>query len=1034
MRACTKGGDPATAMRVFAEVAEPSAMVFAAAISTCGAAGDWEIALDLLSAMEDAELNPDLVSFNAALAACHRAVKSKPALRLLEEIRRRELQPDVVSYSTVISACEEGRRWLQALRLLSSMGQVKVPPNVVTYSAAISACEKGRQWERALQLISEMQGSGVEPNVVSHASVLSACEKAQQWCWALQYWAQLELAGVRMNRVTYSAVIGAAGVGKHWDASVRLLAEMWARRVMPDVRNYTLALSTLEQARQWQLAVHLLQQMRQRKLKPDLICHSIVKRARFAGRLGRRSSRRLRLLGRPGDGAESTPAALAAEGEQKQSSPWLPLSGHCRCWAAYVMRALAGEQDLPADIKKEVVTKAAYTARAPKTGDEVRIRYVAVVNNWPVDTVDTSDGVHFTLGRGEVMEAWDRAVATMKKGETSKFTVPETCLHTEASIDLAFSKTVAMELSIDCVTLPSQEMYLSGGPDRFRQKLPDDGQEVLFEIELVAVRSITDLFGDGGAVQTILEDGDDYGPSPKVTDEVQINYVLSLPSGEVLDKRVGMDFRTLGCWMASPSMNEILCSKDGRGQCYAHELGIPERADVLVHMDLLQIYEFEDAGKKASWDFRPDQEAGTLFVYLAAAPADKLKSADCFEDASAKEENLVMKKAIKAVRSRLCPGFDGTWCKVKLLSATVGQELAVTVSSALEELRMMCHFFNQTEPRVEEEKLSEEVMVSSVVGNGEMPLGYGLDTHTQAQSRTETDRPTLTERERETETEREREKLVRTRRFADERTRKEAQCDALEAACACMRKGRLGEVALVTVKPIPSLHAPGVPNLEVPAESGNVVFKLEMIDFGNPPPEEGPSDSTDLLAFCQKQKERGVASVGERKLLWLGSAHFKAGRVRLAYERYSRVVALLPRYKRPLGSTTSVEVFEDPEERQAGEEQGPSTSRSLELKNTCRLNLAACALKLDLAYAAARFCDEVLKEDPKNVKALYRRAQGLLGSNDFEEAQRDCKAILEIEPANKDARLLLQKVRQAEKEQLRMQKEQFGASLVRKLA
>ncbi|CAE7765646.1 unnamed protein product [Symbiodinium sp. CCMP2456] len=100
MRACTKGGDPATAMRVFAEVAEPSAMVFAAAISTCGAAGDWEIALDILSAMEDAELNPDLVSFNAALAACQRAVKSKPALRLLEEIRRRELQPDVALQAT----------------------------------------------------------------------------------------------------------------------------------------------------------------------------------------------------------------------------------------------------------------------------------------------------------------------------------------------------------------------------------------------------------------------------------------------------------------------------------------------------------------------------------------------------------------------------------------------------------------------------------------------------------------------------------------------------------------------------------------------------------------------------------------------------------------------------------------------------------------------------------------------------------------------------------------------------------------------
>ena len=66
------------------------------------------------------------------------------------------------------------------------------------------------------------------------------------------------------------------------------------------------------------------------------------------------------------------------------------------------------------------------------------------------------------------------------------------------------------------------------------------------------------------------------------------------------------------------------------------------------------------------------------------------------------------------------------------------------------------------------------------------------------------------------------------------------------------------------------------------------------------------------------------------------------------------------------------------------------------------------ALKLDLAYSASRFCDEVLKEaghppnrqvssedsreraylgqEPGNIKALYRRAQGLLGSNDFEEA------------------------------------------------
>ena len=41
-------------------------------------------------------------------------------------------------------------------------------------------------------------------------------------------------------------------------------------------------------------------------------------------------------------------------------------------------------------------------------------------------------------------------------------------------------------------------------------------------------------------------------------------------------------------------------------------------------------------------------------------------------------------------------------------------------------------------------------------------------------------------------------------------------------------------------------------------------------------------------------------------------------------------------------------------------------------------------------------------EEPKNIKALYRRAQGALGTNDFDVAVKDCKRILELDPDNKD--------------------------------
>merc|ERR1719221_1197619 len=109
-----------------------------------------------------------------------------------------------------------------------------------------------------------------------------------------------------------------------------------------------------------------------------------------------------------------------------------------------------------------------------------------------------------------------------------------------------------------------------------------------------------------------------------------------------------------------------------------------------------------------------------------------------------------------------------------------------------------------------------------------------------------------------------------------------------------------------------------------------------MLEHDQPASEDGPGGDSERLRFCGEQKERG-------------SAHFKAGRVRLAQERYARIIELLPRYKREEGSSgIHVEFFEYEDDRTAAQE----------LRSTCRLNLAACALKLEEFYAASRYCDE----------------------------------------------------------------------------
>jgi hypothetical protein len=44
----------------------------------------------------------------------------------------------------------------------------------------------------------------------------------------------------------------------------------------------------------------------------------------------------------------------------------------------------------------------------------------------------------------------------------------------------------------------------------------------------------------------------------------------------------------------------------------------------------------------------------------------------------------------------------------------------------------------------------------------------------------------------------------------------------------------------------------------------------------------------------------------------------------------------------------------------------------------------------------------VLEADSGSIKALYRRAQALLGAGDLVEAERDVKAGLLLEEGNKD--------------------------------
>ena len=69
------------------------------------------------------------------------------------------------------------------------------------------------------------------------------------------------------------------------------------------------------------------------------------------------------------------------------------------------------------------------------------------------------------------------------------------------------------------------------------------------------------------------------------------------------------------------------------------------------------------------------------------------------------------------------------------------------------------------------------------------------------------------------------------------------------------------------------------------------------------------------------------------------------------------------------------------------------------------LNIAACNIQIKDFETAVEACNEALKLDPYNIKALYRRAKAKAlpinsGVEEFRAALTDLKTLLELDSKN----------------------------------
>merc|ERR1712217_207245 len=212
-------------------------------------------------------------------------------------------------------------------------------------------------------------------------------------------------------------------------------------------------------------------------------------------------------------------------------------------------------------------------------------------------------------------------------------------------------------------------------------------------------------------------------------------------------------------------------------------------------------------------------------------------------------------------------------------------------------------------------------------------------------------------------------------------------CDALECAVAEMKAEE--KAVLTCIKPLDCSE------VQLGLKDGSaekIVLTLELLEF---------EKAKDTWSMSEDEKLEFAA---DRKNV--GGALFRAGRVQLALERYKKVISLF----------SYLDSIKDEGKK----------ANAKELKLACELNSAACSLKSKDFAEVRKSCNNVLKEDSCNVKALFRRAQAHLGRKNFTDCISDLKKLVEVDPQSRDARSLLKEAQAGQKEEDKKSKGMFA--------
>ncbi|CAG9782235.1 unnamed protein product [Diatraea saccharalis] len=173
-----------------------------------------------------------------------------------------------------------------------------------------------------------------------------------------------------------------------------------------------------------------------------------------------------------------------------------------------------------------------------------------------------------------------------------------------------------------------------------------------------------------------------------------------------------------------------------------------------------------------------------------------------------------------------------------------------------------------------------------------------------------------------------------------------------------------------------------------------------------------PEHPSDLLHLEPLPLDRLVSSIMEVKCI--GNILFSKSRYKAAVRKYRKCLRYI-NYVQEL-----INELKDDTQQNAYSEIMASHTQN------CHLNLAACFVKLENYSLCVKACTEVLENDSRNEKALYRRGQANFALKNYDAALSDLKQAEQVSPNNKAVQKLLEQVRYSKKKYNEVQKQRLS--------